>query len=358
MTIVRVDLGARAYEIHIGPAARQSLAAHLSADQRRRVVIVADEQVADLHLAALTHMFRTAPIVLRFPPGEASKSLRVAESLYGELAAAGVARDDLLITFGGGVAGDLGGFLAATWQRGMRFIQIPTTLEAAIDASIGGKTAINHDAGKNLIGAFHQPAAVLIDTDFLATLPQRELVAALAESVKHAVIRDADFLSWHEQHVDAVLSRDPDKLTTLIARNCAIKARVVEQDEREAELRMILNFGHTIGHALEHLLHYELRHGECVALGMLAANRIASARGLLSLDAQRRVADLLQRFGLPQRLPRPIAADHVVEACRRDKKVRAGRLNFILLSAIAAPHVVADVADGEIAVAIEPLQPA
>ncbi|RMF76007.1 MAG: 3-dehydroquinate synthase, partial [Planctomycetota bacterium] len=306
MATIRVELAERAYDLVIGAGARRTLPQLLARLAPNTVAIVADARVADLHLPALESLIERPCVVLRFPPGEASKSLRVAGELYERLADGGVARDDLVLTFGGGVAGDLGGFVAATWQRGVRFVQTPTSLEAAIDASVGGKTGVNHACGKNLIGSFHQPAGVIIDIDFLATLPQREYVAALAESVKHALIRDASFLNWHEANLEPILRREPSTLEELIARNCEIKARVVEQDEREAGLRMILNFGHTIGHACEHLLNYEWRHGECVALGILAANRIAVRRGVLPGETEQRVRELLAGLGLPTRLPRPL----------------------------------------------------
>jgi 3-dehydroquinate synthase len=296
--------------------------------------------------------------VVRFPSGEASKSLHQAERLYSELASARVSRRDLIVTLGGGVAGDLGGFVAATWMRGVRFIQIPTTLLAAVDASVGGKTGINHAAGKNLIGAFHQPAAVLIDIDFLETLPPREYVAGLAESVKHAVIRDATLLEWHEQHLDQIIARQPDVQEGLITRSCEIKAEIVAQDERENDLRMILNHGHTIGHALEYLLDYELRHGECVALGMIVENELARRRGVLSNDTAQRIATLIERLGLPTRLPRALAPEAVVDTCGLDKKARAGAAHFVLLQGLGQPLRVADVADEEIAAALQIVQPA
>jgi len=261
------------------------------------------------------------------------------------------------VTFGGGVAGDLGGFIAATWLRGIDYVQVPTSLEAAIDASIGGKTAINLRDGKNLVGAFHQPVAVLVDTDYLTTLPERELVAGLAESVKHAAIRDADFVTWHEDHAARILAREPDVLAELIQRNCAIKAAVVEQDERESGLRVILNYGHTLGHAFEHLLSYELRHGECVALGILAENEIACVRGSLRRDVANRLHVLLERFGAPTRLPRRLPPAEVLAACESDKKARRGRLRFVLLRALGQPEIVEAPPAAEIEAGLEVIQP-
>jgi 3-dehydroquinate synthase len=242
-------------------------------------------------------------------------------------------------------------------MRGVGFVQMPTTLLAAIDASIGGKTGVNHSAGKNLIGAFHQPEAVLTDIDFLETLPRREYVAGLAESVKHAVIRDAALLEWHERHADEITAREPRVQEELIARSCAIKAEVVARDERENDLRMILNHGHTIGHALEHLLNYELRHGECVALGMIVENELARARGILAVETAQRIATLIERLGLPTRLPRALAAEEVAEAYQLDKKVRGGVVHFMLLKGLGELTRVRDVSEEEIAEALRVVRP-
>jgi 3-dehydroquinate synthase len=324
----------------------------------QQTVVIADKTVADLHLQRLRAHLPGDSVVLTFPPGETSKSLGEVGRLYDQLAQARIERDALIVTFGGGVASDLGGFVAATWLRGIRFAAVPTTLLAAIDASVGGKTGVNLPGGKNLIGAFHQPVAVIIDTGFLQTLPDRELRAGLAESVKHAAVRDAEFLAWHEGHAEALASRNADATAALIARNCEIKAEVVALDEREAGLRAILNHGHTLGHALEHLLGYELRHGECVALGMLAENELACLRGLLPRATADRIRDLLERLGLPLRLPQAVDLAQVVAACRLDKKVRHGAINFVLLRELGQPVRVADVSEAEISAALATIQPA
>lgn len=323
-----------------------------------QIVVIADETVAGLHLSRLRSHLPANSLVLTFPPGETSKSLAQVERLYGHLAQARIERGSVIVTLGGGVASDLGGFVAATWLRGVQFVPIPTTLLAAIDASVGGKTGVNLSAGKNLVGAFHQPRAVIVDTDFLQTLPDREVTAGLAESVKHAAVRDVAFLEWHEQHAEALLARDADTTAELVARNCEIKAGIVGLDEREAGLRAILNYGHTIGHALEHLLGYELRHGECVALGMLVENELACMRGLLPRAAAERIRGLLQRLGLPPRLPQAVDGVQVVAACRLDKKVRSGAINFVLLRDLGQPVRVADVSDAEIVAALGTIQPA
>ncbi len=278
--------------------------------------------------------------------------------IFDRLAQLRFERDGLIIAFGGGVAGDLAGFVAGTWLRGVRWVQLPTTLLSAVDASVGGKTGVNLSAGKNLVGVFHQPSAVIVDTDFLTTLSDRDFVAGLAETVKQAAIRDPEFLEWHEAHAGTLVAREPHTIAMLIARNCELKADIVARDEREAGLRAILNYGHTIGHALEHLLEYDLRHGECVALGILVENEIACRRGVLPQTDADRLAALLARLRLPQRLVKPVAADDVLHACRVDKKVRAGAVNFVLLRAIGQPWQVADVSADEVAAALAVIQPA
>jgi 3-dehydroquinate synthase len=358
MRIVDVQIAGRAYPIFIGADALAQLGNILGRlSGVETVAVIADETVAKLHLERLRAALPPTHTILTMPGGEPSKSLETAARLFDGLAAARIGRKDAIVTFGGGVVGDVGGFVAATWLRGVRFIQIATTLEAAIDASVGGKTAVNHASGKNLIGAFHQPSAVIVDTAFLETLPPREYLAGLAESVKQAAVRDGAFFAWHEANAAAILERAPDALIELIARNCEIKAEVVAKDEREDSLRAILNHGHTLGHAIEHLLGYELRHGECVALGMLAENELAMARGMLPRGAADRVRALIERLGLRTRLPRQLPAEDVLAACRMDKKARAGSIYFSLISAIGVPQVVSGLRDEEIAAAMATIAP-
>ncbi len=345
------------YTAIIGPQARRELPDILSGLRgAHRSLIITDETVAALHGSAIAAHVPNAAVVA-VPAGERSKSLRAAETLYDHLAAARMLRGDVLIALGGGMIGDLTGFVAGTWMRGMRFVQMPTTTEAAVDASVGGKTGVNHPAGKNLIGVFHQPSAVVIDTDLLATLPDRDHAAGLAESVKHAVIRDPRFLAWHESRARQIAGRHPETLARLIARNCRIKAGVVALDEREAGIRAILNYGHTIGHALEHVLGFELRHGECVALGMIAENAIAVGRQAMRAADARRVADVLAALGLPTRLPRVVAAGDVIEACRLDKKSEGDAVHFVLVAQFGAAQRVVNVQASEIAAALEAIQP-
>ncbi len=359
MKRIIVDLDERGYPIYIGPRARCELETWLATNAPKcQIVIVADRNVADLHGDTLRACLPGDPLLLDFTPGEEHKSLATAGRLYDELARARIERGAVLIAFGGGVAGDLAGFVAATWLRGIRFVQVPTTLLAAVDASVGGKTAVNLPAGKNLVGAFHQPQAVIIDTDFLATLPDRDFTAGLGESVKQAAISSAEFLSWHEQQADALLARAPETMSELIARNCAAKARVVARDEREQGERVILNHGHTIGHAIEHLLEYELRHGECVALGMLVENELAMRRGLLQPADAERIGGLIKRLGLPTVLQRRLETGDVAAICAVDKKVHGGAARYVLLRGPGEPIQIGDIQPTELQSALKTIQPA
>ncbi|MCG3126596.1 MAG: 3-dehydroquinate synthase [Phycisphaerae bacterium] len=355
MRIVNVELPAHPYPILIGRQARGALPDLLAG---RRPIVIADQSVVALHWPAVQPLLPAKCVVLTVASGEASKSLSQAATLYDTLAANHIERGDVIVALGGGMIGDLAGFVAGTWMRGIAFIQAPTTLEAAIDASVGGKTAVNLSAGKNLVGVFHQPEAVLVDTAFLDTLPQRDYCAGLAESVKHGVVRDAAFLAWQETNVDALMRREAELLDELIARNCGIKADVVARDEREGGLRAVLNYGHTIGHAIEHLFEYDLRHGESVALGMRVENQIAARRSLLEPADVDRIARLLDQMGLPDQLPGPVADADVIRTCRLDKKSKGGTPRFVLPAGVGNHVVVADVADAEIRQALAVLRTA
>ncbi|MBK9121053.1 MAG: 3-dehydroquinate synthase [Phycisphaerales bacterium] len=357
MKTVPVNLADRSYPIVIGDHARTKLRECNSVLAAPQLVVIADDRVAKLHLPALVTALPAEPLILTFPAGEASKSLAVAGRLYDQLAEARVERRAVMVAFGGGVAGDLAGFVAATWLRGVPFVQVPTTLLAAVDAAVGGKTGLDLPAGKNLVGAFHQPTGVYVDLAFLETLPERDYRAGLAESVKHGAIRSVELLEWHSTHAEAITARDGGRLEELIARNCEIKAEVVARDERESGLRAILNHGHTIGHALEHLLDYELRHGECVALGMRVENELAVQRGLLSGAAAQQIAELLQALGLPLRLQKPLEPTAVWEACQVDKKVHAGAVNFVLLRGLGQTQKVADITPEEVVRALRCIMP-
>lgn len=274
------------------------------------------------------------------PVGETSKSLEQSRRLYDALAEMRFPRDGVVLGLGGGVVCDLAGFVAATWMRGVDLVLCPTTLEADIDAAIGGKTAINLSAGKNLVGVFHPARLVLIDPTCLRTLDARDIRAGLAESIKHALIASEEFLSWHESRLDDVRSLRDAALTELIERNVAIKSAIVSRDPFETTgERMFLNLGHTIGHAIENACGYSLRHGECVGLGMLAACRLSEQVAGLPSEVTRRVEALIRRIGLPTRLPETIPVETILEAIGRDKKSRAGSVRFVLLENIARPLV-------------------
>lgn len=335
MISVRVLIPYRAYDIHIDAGGLGRVGAALTAQcPSTLATIISDETVAPLYADRLGQSLVESGIeytLLTIPPGEASKSLDMASQLYDELAAGRHARTAPIIALGGGVVGDLAGFVAATWHRGVPFVQCPTTLEAMIDAAVGGKTAVNHRMGKNLIGAFHQPLFVMVDPDTLATLAHRDFTAALAESVKHAVISGEPFLAWHEQNTPALLRRDVACMAELIRRNCEIKAGIVVADEREQSSTVVgraaLNFGHTLGHALESASDYALRHGEAVALGMVGEMELAvRCNGFLDAD-RLRVERLMDSLGLPLRWGIEDVL-LVYENLFADKKALADRLRF------------------------------
>ncbi len=325
-----------------------------------RVVVISDSNVCPLYgertKQALLRNGTTAVCERIIPAGEASKNWMVAGELFGFLAKQQIGRDAVIVALGGGVVSDIAGFVAATWMRGVRLVLCPTTLEADIDAAIGGKTAINILGGKNLVGAFHQPSLIVVDPTCLKTLTQRDIRSAMAESIKHALISSADFLEWHESNVDAILALDSSVTMQLIEKNIRIKADIVSRDTAELTgLRIFLNFGHTIGHAIEECCGFTLRHGECVSLGLVAACRLSNRIGLLDSSTADRAERLLARFGLPVRLEFPIEFDQIQTAMRLDKKVRNGSPRFVLLEGIGRPVVRSDVPQSFIREAIQSL---
>ena len=330
--VVSVDLPGRAYTVEIGAgllAQVGPLLAHLVG--ARRAMVVSDSIVGPFYGDRISENLARAGFgvtLATIEAGEASKSLDVAAELYDILAKDRFERGEPIVALGGGVVCDVAGFVAATWMRGVPFIACPTTLEAMIDAAVGGKNAVNRPAGKNLVGTFHQPVIVVADTDCLATLPPRDFTAALAESVKHGVIADATFVEWHEKNAAAIVKREAAVVAKLIARNCEIKASIVVTDEREAAAtgpgRAALNFGHTIGHALESASGFDLRHGEAVALGMIAELELAIRRCGFSRAERDRIERLMASLGLMTRSSRPINAAEVMEHILMDKK-RSGR---------------------------------
>ncbi len=359
---VTIDLGDRSYDVTIGPGLLNNLgrtAAELP--DVRTVAVISDSTVARLYapaaLASLSEAGMSATLI-EFPPGEASKTLATAGGLFDKLFAVrpAIDRNCLVVALGGGVPGDMGGFVAATALRGLRWLQCPTTLLADVDASVGGKTAVDHAAGKNLIGAFHQPRAVLIDVATLKTLDEMELRSGLAECVKHAVIRDADLLDFIEKNADAILRCDEEAMTELIARNVAIKASVVAADEREAGERAHLNFGHTIGHAIEAFAGFgAVTHGQAVAMGMIAANRMALDRGLIDATLTERIENVLDRLGLPTRRA-DLDADEIWRIMQHDKKVRAGQVRMVLPTKLGAVAVFDDITPDAVRKALSTLE--
>ena len=341
---IPVGLGQRAYQVLIGPGLIDAAGGHIRPLLKRaRTAIVADETVARLHGERLGASLAAAGIaadLITIPSGEASKSFEQLARLSDQLLALSLDRGDMIIAFGGGVAGDLAGFAAAIYKRGIDFVQIPTTLLAQVDSSVGGKTAIDTPRGKNLIGAFHQPRLVLADLDVLATLPEREVRAGYAEVIKYGMLGDEAFFGWLEANGAAVLRREPEALAYAVARSVEMKAEIVAEDEKEAGRRALLNLGHTFGHALEAEVGFgdALLHGEAVALGCAQAFRFSAAQGLCSAQDADRVEQALAAAGLPTRMdqiPRaPFASGRLIEHMVQDKKAEGGTLTLILAHAI------------------------
>jgi 3-dehydroquinate synthase len=335
-SLVRVGLGGRSYDILIGPGALQAASGLLRDLTSKPSAIVADEAVLRLYRDGLVSVFGELPVVT-LPSGEGAKSFAEYARVSEELLAAGVERGGSVVAFGGGVTGDLAGFCAATLRRGCKLVMVPTTLLSQVDSSVGGKTAVNTTAGKNLVGAFHQPSLVVIDTDFLASLPPRELLAGYAEVVKYAALGDAGFFAWLEEHGDAVLACEKKALRHVITTSCRMKAEIVAEDEREAGRRALLNLGHTFGHAVEAEAGYggEVLHGEAVALGMNMAARFSVSEGLMPNGDAERLERHLQAVGLPTRLADlpgfGASPDVLLRHMMQDKKVEGGALTLILL---------------------------
>lgn len=356
MSTLNVGLGARSYPIHIAPGLLDEIPGLALG---KRVAIVTNEVVAPLYLERLRHALTkvgAGATAIVLPDGEAHKNWESLNAIYDHLLAERCDRSTPIVALGGGVIGDLVGFAAATYQRGVPFIQVPTTLLAQVDSSVGGKTGINHPRGKNMIGAFWQPRMVIADTDTLNTLPDRELSAGLAEVIKYGLIRDLPFLEWLEAHMDALLARDPAALAFAIERSCANKAEVVAGDELETAKeggRALLNLGHTFGHAIETGVGYgEWLHGEAVAAGTLMAAELSRRLGWLSDADVERVRTLHVRARLPVRGP-ALGAERYLDLMGHDKKVIAGRLRLVLLKQIGTAVTWADAPQAEIRAAIE-----
>ena len=347
---LEVALGERSYPIHIGAGLLGQPALFAPHVEGRLEAIVTNATVAPLHAAQLDATLERAGAAARMrivlPDGEAHKDWRTLDLVFESLLRGRADRRTVLVALGGGVVGDIAGFAAATYQRGVAHLQVPTSLLAQVDSSVGGKTAINHPLGKNMIGAFHQPCAVVADTATLATLPPRELASGLAEVVKYGAIHDVAFLAWIEEHASALAARDPTALAHAIRRSCEIKAEIVAADEREAGARALLNFGHTFGHAIESATGYGTwLHGEAVAIGMALAARFSVAQGRIAASDAERLERLLARLGLPVRPP-AITRERWLEYMGRDKKNERGRITLVLLERLGRAAIVKD-APGE-----------
>jgi len=343
MDTLRVALGSRSYPILIGRGLlgeRSTFERHVRA---RDLLVVSNTIVAPLYLASLERSLQPRRVVATIlPDGESHKTLANVARILDVLVANRFARDCAVVALGGGVVGDMAGFAAATYQRGVAFLQVPTTLLAQVDSSVGGKTGVNHPGGKNLIGAFHQPVAVVADTATLATLPPRELRAGVAEVIKYGLICDAAFFTWLETHIDALLAGDAAALAHVIRRSCEIKAEIVGRDEREQGDRALLNLGHTFGHAVESATGYtEWLHGEAVGAGLVMAARMSRESGLLSSEELDRVVRLVGRAGLPTHVS-GVTPEIALEHMRIDKKVQAGRIRLVLMRGLGSTFVTAD----------------
>jgi 3-dehydroquinate synthase len=349
---IRIDLGARSYDIHVGPGMLAEAGTLIAPFARGPLPVVTDANVAFLHLDRFLGVLENAglePHPITVDAGESTKSFFWLEKLISELIATGVDRGGLVVAFGGGVIGDLTGFAAGILKRGVSFAQVPTTLLSQVDSSVGGKTGINIPEGKNLVGVFHQPKVVIADTDVLGTLPRRELLAGYAEVLKIGAVRDADYFAWLEQNATRALHGEHDAIVHTVAHACQMKATIVEHDEREKGERALLNLGHTFGHALETATGFSdrLLHGEGVAIGTVLAFRLSVKLGLCSPDDAARVEAHTKAIGLPAAIAdipgeRP-TPDVLLAAMAHDKKVKDGKLNFVLAHGIGNGFVTSDV---------------
>lgn len=352
---VNVDLGERSYPILIGTGLLDQSGLLQPWISGRRALIVSNEVVAPLYLERLKKALDAVEVdEVILPDGEAGKHLDTVNRIYDRLLENRHERSTTLIALGGGVTGDITGFAAATYQRGVNFIQVPTTLLAQVDSSVGGKTGVNHALGKNMIGAFHQPQAVLADTEVLQTLPERELAAGLAEIIKYGLIRDASFFEWLESSMTRLLAHDSNALTYAIEQSCRNKAEVVAADERESGQRALLNLGHTFGHAIETGLNYQdWLHGEAVATGMVMAADLSQRLGWIDSNVVARITDLIRQAGLPVVPPASLSPATFRDNMAVDKKARDGRVFLVLLNALGDAVVTQDYADDALNATLE-----
>jgi 3-dehydroquinate synthase len=343
------------YAVHVVGGMRELLERLAEVLDTTSVAVITDETVHELYGAQLVRGLQAvgvAPMVKAVPAGERSKSLGQAIALWGWLAGSDLARRDVVVAFGGGVIADLGGWVASGYMRGLPYVNVPTTLLAQVDGALGGKVAVNHPVAKNLLGAFHQPQAVVANVGFLRTTTNRHLRAGLAEAIKKAIIASPDYLDFIEAHADALVARDDDALMRLVVSAAAIKTELIERDPYEVDLRRPLNFGHTIGHPLETVTGYgPLLHGEAVAFGMVVESRIAADRALLDEDGFDRIVELLRRCGLPTTaadLPARIDADAILAAMEKVRLIRAGSLRYVLPIAPGQTVIADDVTEDEV----------
>jgi len=358
MEVVNVGLGERSYSINLGKGLLLECGNRLpsllsppykrggSGGAGRKIVVITNPIVSRLYGNTLKNSLTGAGFIANFveiPDGEEYKTINTAIEIYDRLIDIKVERESPLIALGGGIIGDITGFVAATYLRGIPYIQVPTTLLSQVDSSIGGKTAVNHPRGKNLIGAFYQPKAVFIDIDTLKTLPKEEILCGVAEIIKYGIIRDSNFFEYLEDNIEKLINLNEDVLIHSIKRSCEIKADAVSKDEREAGLRAILNFGHTIGHAIESLTDYKkYRHGEAVAIGMVYAARLSLESGLCSNKDYERVANLITAAGLPIAIF-GLDADAIIDSLYLDKKVKEEKIRFILMNGIGSVEIKSDI---------------
>ncbi|MDK9709486.1 MAG: 3-dehydroquinate synthase [Desulforhopalus sp.] len=347
MSVLQVGLGERSYPITIGsgnlPKVGEDLAMKAIAN---RYAVIADDLVSSLYGDALMASLYKAGIQTEhfsFPHGEANKTLQTIGNLAGRLAKSGFDRKDALIGFGGGVSGDITGFLASAYMRGIPFIQIPTTLLAQVDSSVGGKTGVDIPEGKNLVGAFYQPQAVYIDIQLLKTLPRDELLGGLAEVIKYGVIWDADFFQFLCDNREKILRLDEEVISAMVHTCCKIKSEVVSQDEREGGIRRILNYGHTIGHAVEGASDYRINHGYAVSIGMAAAAKLAELAGYLQHETTEKIIEILVDYGMPIEVPRMLDRERIKKYLLTDKKTVGGRVHYVLPTEIGKTCIVADI---------------
>lgn len=352
MIELQVGLGDRSYPIFIDSGCLARVGEYLSAKGvAKRYGVIADDCVAELYGRQILTSLAQSGLpceIITFPHGEANKTLYTVGNLASQLAQAGFDRKDGLIALGGGVTGDITGFLASSYMRGIPFVQIPTTLLAQVDSSVGGKTGVDIPEGKNLVGAFYQPKAVFIDMSVLATLPPTEFLGGMAEVIKYGIIRDVGFFSFLEENRTSIMALEPVLLAEMIRNCCRIKADVVANDEREGDLRRILNFGHTIGHAVEAASSFSIIHGFAVAIGMVAAAKIAVRKGLLATKDFHRIVGLISGYGLPVSIPGDLDRWAIKAYLKTDKKVLAGRVFYILPAGIGNTRITDDISAEEL----------